>query len=300
MRFILLLLLISFNVWSNSKRADWDTINICHLDWGKSSGEQLMNKGFYLHVTQEIFKNSGYKVSTYIMPWVRCLRSVENETMDMVAIAWLTKENTKNMITPTPSLSGYLAKNYFITTKTEVENSSPESVKGLHFANPALASLPNFISEKYLHLFSSNTFLASQTQAFAMLFKERIDIVYAPLDLFLDFYNEIPITERVPYKVLKPSFNTLPVAPLFPKNSARPDRQKRLINDFNSSYRQMCLDGRLHLLLIEHSMVDGLLTHLQDADLPDILTHCTMLLKDPKKADSISVEELLIKSGHLH
>ena len=295
---LFLIILLCSPTWANSTRNNWDTVNICHLEWGKSTGAQLLNKGFYLNTAAAIFEHAGYKVTTHILPWKRCVAGVKNETMDMIAMAWLTEENIKGMISPTPLLSGYIAKNYFITSATHVENSEPQSLKGLRFGGPAKDSLPDFIQQDYVPQFSKQHVQATQTQSFKMLLLKRIDLVYSPLDTFLDFYQEQPADQLIDYKVLKPHFDGLPVAPLLKANSSKPERQAQLIKDYNQAYQALCLSGQLHNLLAEHHDKDGLLTHLQDPLLPDLLTHCT-LIQQASVRQTLSVEALLQQSGHL-
>lgn len=299
MRLLLLLsLLLSFGSMAEH-RDDWDVVKICHLEWGRSTGDYLKDKGFYLHLAESIFVNAGYKVETYVLPWKRCLKSTEAELIDMVAVAWLTPENTQNMHYPPVLLSGYIAQNHLITTNTGIQNSEPESLQGLRFGSPAINSLPDRIREEYVPLFSSIKYQNTQVLSIKMLLKGRIDVIYSPLDTFLDVYDTLPRDDRPAYKVLQPGFGGQPVGPLIPKNSERPVRQKRLIADYNRSFREMCLDGRLQQIMIEHSEEDGLLTHLQYPDLPDLLTHCTLLLNAQRTNADVSDEQLLTLSGHL-
>ena len=289
---------LSTSLFAAEERRDWNTINICHLAWGNSTGVDLYKNGFYLNALQTIFSHAGYTVKTYVLPWNRCYNYVKQEVMDVVAIAWLTKANTADMLEPSPMLSGYSVENYLITTNPEVPNSTPESLKGLRFGGPALGSLPNQFREDYLPHFSEVKFSSSQNHSVYMLLKERLDLIYAPIDMFLDIYNSLPESQQKPYKLLKPSFGKILTGPLLTKNSRYPERQKKLIDDFNRAYIELCRFGKLNVLLEKHRKLDGILSSQYHQYAPNLLTHCDIILTN-KSAEKLSAEDILKASGHL-
>lgn len=293
----LLLLFLNFSSLANTSRNDWYQVNVCHLSWGKSTGNNLHNKGFYLNSIKVILEHAGYKVATYVLPWNRCLAYTKNETMDILAIAWLTEENSKDMLSPSPVLYGYAVNNYLITNNMAITSSSPAAIKGMRFGSPALNALPDNMVRNYLPKFASVTAQSTQNQSIRMLLRRRLDLIYSPIDIFLDFYAALPVDEQTEYKVLKPAFNKMLTGPLFTKTSSRPERQKKLIKDFNNSYIELCRNGTLHKLLDLHESLDGIISHLSVPDAPNLLTHCS-LIKKYEHTEEIDVDEILIQSGH--
>ena len=85
------MLVVTTMVASESK----ELIKVCYLEWGKLGGENLPNKGFAPDVTLTVLKEAGYDATIDILPWSRCLKSVEVGRHDMVATFWIGEEQKK-------------------------------------------------------------------------------------------------------------------------------------------------------------------------------------------------------------
>ncbi len=72
-----------------------ELIKVCYLEWGKLGGKDLPNKGFAPDVTLTVLKEAGYDATIDILPWSRCLKSVEVKRHDMVATFWIGEEQKK-------------------------------------------------------------------------------------------------------------------------------------------------------------------------------------------------------------
>lgn len=103
-------LLLSF-VFANEQK---ELIKVCYLEWGKLGGNELPNKGFAPDVTLTVLKEAGYDVSIDILPWSRCLKSVEYKRHDMVATFWIGEEQKKTYQYFEPQSLDYIN---FITLK---------------------------------------------------------------------------------------------------------------------------------------------------------------------------------------
>jgi len=287
---ILLSVLVGTAVFAEEnqeERKDWDVIKICHLQWGNLTGKHLKNKGFYMDTFAKVFKQAGYQVKTYIYPWRRCLDNTRSEKMDMVAPSWLIDPIINGIMMPPPIFPAFFTQTHLITSDLSIQDSRPEALKGRKFAGPARDSLPLTMQKTYYPIFKKTLQVAKQEQSFQMLLNKRIDVVFTTTEAFLSWYKKLPPHEQKPYKILKPAIQNIPAAPLLTKNSVKPERQKKFIKAYNKAYREMCLQGALHQILIDHSVVDEFKTTYQDPDFTNWLGQCNMMLKDPKNADNI-------------
>lgn len=91
-----------------------ELIKVCYLEWGKLGGKNLPNKGFAPDVTLTVLKEAGYDATIDIIPWSRCLKSVEVGHHDMVATFWIGKEQKKTYQYFEPQSLDYIN---FITLK---------------------------------------------------------------------------------------------------------------------------------------------------------------------------------------
>lgn len=79
-----------------SAQADMKThIKVCYLEWGKQGGEHLPDQGFNPDLFTQVLKEAGYTSEVKIMPWKRCLLSVERGSYDMIAGIWIDESNQK-------------------------------------------------------------------------------------------------------------------------------------------------------------------------------------------------------------
>lgn len=107
---LVFMLLITTMVASESK----ELIKVCYLEWGKLGGKKLPNKGFAPDVTLTVLKEAGYDATIDILPWSRCLKSVEVGRHDMVATFWIGEEQKKTYQYFEPQSLDYIN---FITLK---------------------------------------------------------------------------------------------------------------------------------------------------------------------------------------
>ena len=91
-----------------------EVIKVCYLEWGKLGGKELPNKGFAPDVTLTVLKEAGYDATIDILPWSRCLKSVEHRRHDMVATFWIGEEQKKTYQYFEPQSLDYIN---FITLK---------------------------------------------------------------------------------------------------------------------------------------------------------------------------------------
>ena len=112
MKKILLILCIIFNFSYASDEKE--KLKVCYLEWGKLGGKELPNKGFAPDVTLTVLKEAGYDATIDILPWSRCLKSVEVKRHDMVATFWVGEEQKKTYQYFEPQSLDYIN---FITLK---------------------------------------------------------------------------------------------------------------------------------------------------------------------------------------
>lgn len=111
LKIIFILCLFLNSLFANEAK---ELIKVCYLEWGKLGGKNLPNKGFAPDVTATVLKKAGYDVQVDILPWSRCLKSVEVGRHDMVATFWIGEEQKKTYQYFEPQSLDYIN---FITLK---------------------------------------------------------------------------------------------------------------------------------------------------------------------------------------
>ena len=110
-RYLLIITILSSLLFAQESK---ETLKVCYLEWGKLGGKNLPSKGFAPDVTLTVLKEAGYDATIDIIPWSRCLKSVEVGRHDMVATFWIGEEQKKTYQYFEPQSLDYIN---FITLK---------------------------------------------------------------------------------------------------------------------------------------------------------------------------------------
>ena len=92
LKIILMILLFSFYIEIFST-----TLNLVGCEWPPYASDNLLNKGFFSEVIEEVFKDAGYISNTKLYPWKRAMKRVINGESDILMTLYWTEERTKDM-----------------------------------------------------------------------------------------------------------------------------------------------------------------------------------------------------------
>jgi len=244
LKIILTLCLLFGVVLANEKK---ELIKVCYLEWGKLGGKDLPNKGFAPDVTLTVLKEAGYDATIDILPWSRCLKSVEYGRHDMVATFWIGEEQKKTYQYFEPQSLDYIN---FITLKDyKAKSGKMEDFYGKSIGVMRDAGgIENFFSQRdKFKVFD----VTSELQLINLLKIGRIDAIVTdsvPLLSLVD--NKFP--ELVgQLKVWEPEIQLNISAPAIALNHPKKDE---IMKRFNKTFKKLMQKGFYKEMFKRHNM----------------------------------------------
>ena len=240
---LILLALLSFSTFTCAREVKMATTN-----WPPFYGESLVNGGPLTEIVSEAFRRMGHTSSVEFLPWSRARRKVLIGESEIILGAYFSEQRAKKHHFSDAVMMvdvGLVArKELGITSFKNLRELTPHTIgvsKG--WINNAEFDAANFLSKDIA---------TNQVLNIRKLAHNRVDMISVSFEVFKYELAQNNLTGTLPkYVFLEPLLSRASLHLMMRKGSL--DHVK-IINQFNSTLKEMKKDGTYQLILKKHKI----------------------------------------------